>query len=187
MVGRWLSRHIYIGTLRGLLEQAEKEADRKASEFTSAIASHKILIANKEKSYEDTKQLIANNPELKQHYDLDKYAKEISKLKDRYKEAYDAKQRMKSTIPSFEEYLKLLESTPVILGKIRDMKTMDALLRIFFSNFTITPVKDDTFKGSIVTYKLNEPWQGFVDDDDFVSGAGEETLTLDLFLGKEAL
>ena len=124
---------------------------------------------------------------IKQHYDLDKYAKEISKLKSRYKEANDSRQRMKSAIPSFEEYLKLLESTPVILNKIRDMKTMDALLRIFFSNFTIHPVKDGTFKGSKVTYILNEPWEGFTDNGDFVLGAGQGTLTPGLVLGKDAL
>lgn len=67
------------------------------------------------------------------------------------------------------------------------MKTMDALLRIFFSNFTIHPIKDGTFKGSRVTYKLNEPWEGFIDNGDFVLGAGTGTLTLDLVLGKDAL
>lgn len=167
--------------------EAKKEAQRKSVEFGSAIARLKLLAANKEKSYENVKDLIIKNPDLKDHYDLAKYAKEIKKLKASYKEAVDSRDKIKSAIPTFEEYLKLLQSTPVILGKIRDMKTMDALLRIFFSNFTITPVKDGTFKGSIVTYKLNEPWQGFVDDDDFVSGAGTETLTPDLFLGKEAL
>lgn len=67
------------------------------------------------------------------------------------------------------------------------MKTMDAFLRIFFSNFTIHPPKDGTFKGSNVTYKLKEPWEGFLNANDFVRGAGTETLTLDLFHGKEAL
>ncbi len=169
------------------VEEANKEANRKATEYTSIIARHKQLIANKEKSYEDTKTLIANNPELKQHYDLDKYAKEIKKLKKDYQDASDAKQRIKNAIPSFEKYLKLLESTPVILSKIRDMKTMDALLRIFFSNFTIHPVEEGKFKGSSVTYKLNEPWNGFVNANDFVSGAGNETLTRGLILGKDAL
>ena len=56
-----------------------------------------------------------------------------------------------------------------------------------FSNFTITPSKDGFRKGVSVTIKLNEPWEGFVVANDFVRGAGEETLTLDLFLGKEAL
>ena len=64
---------------------------------------------------------------------------------------------------------------------------MDALLRIFFSNFTITPGKDGFRKGSKVVHKLNEPWKGFVENNDFVLGAGTGTLTLGLFLGKEAL
>lgn len=51
------------------------------------------------------------------------------------------------------------------------MKVMDTLLRIFFSNFTITPGKDSFRKGSTVTIKLNEPWEGFVVANDFVRGA----------------
>lgn len=51
------------------------------------------------------------------------------------------------------------------------MKVMDALLRIFFSNFMITPSKDGFRKGSTVTIKLNEPWEGFVVVNDFVRGA----------------
>ncbi|NCU38936.1 hypothetical protein EOL96_07875 [Candidatus Saccharibacteria bacterium] len=78
---------------------------------------------------------------------------------------------IKDSLPTFKEYLKLLESTPVILEKMHDMEAMDKLLRIFFSNFTITPIKDGTFKGSTVTGKLNEPWNGFVESNDFVLGA----------------
>lgn len=73
---------------------------------------------------------------------------------------------------TFEEYLKLFESTPFILGKFRDMKPMDALLRNFFLNFTITPTKTGTFKRSDVSYELKEPWSGFVNSENFVLGAG---------------
>jgi len=52
---------------------------------------------------------------------------------------------------------------------------MDALLRIFFSNFTISPSKDGKFRGSDVSYKLNEPREGFVNANDFVSGAAYQT------------
>lgn len=38
-----------------------------------------------------------------------------------------------------------------------------------------------------MTYKLNEPWKGFVDSGNFVRGAGEGTLTPGLILGKDAL
>jgi site-specific DNA recombinase len=167
--------------------EAEKEAKRKYAEFDSIIAKLKVVVANKEKSYEQTKDLILKNPELKEHYDLAKYTKEINKLKDDYERSIKQRNRIRNSIPTFEEYLKLLEMTPVILSKIRDMKAMDTLLKIFFSNFTITPSEDGKFRGSKVTYKLNEPYAGFVDANDFVLGAGEETLTLDLFLGKEAL
>ncbi len=169
------------------VKEAEKEAKRKSVEFDSAIARLKLTIANKEKSYEQTKALILDDPKLKEHYDLDDYAKKIEKLKAEYKRNVKRRDNIKEAIPSFEEYLKLLQLAPVILGKIRDMKAMDSLLRIFFSNFTIQPVQNGTFKGSKVAYKLNEPWNGFVENNDFVLGAGEETLTLDLILGKDAL
>ncbi len=154
------------------LKQANIELKRKTTELDSSVAKLKTLIANKEKVYEETKELVRKNPDLKQHYDLDKHAKHINKLKTDYRRAIKQKDNLKATIPTFEEYLKLLETTPVILGKIRNMETMNTLLRIFFSNFTIHPEKDGTFRGSTVAYKLNEPWKGFVDTNDFVLGAG---------------
>ncbi len=165
------------GNYGHFVKEAEKEAKRKSAEFDSIIARSKITIANKEKSYERTKDLILKNPELKEHYDLGKYSKEIEQIKKDFAKATKQRDNIKSAIPTFEEYLKLLETTPVILGKIRDMKVMDALLRIFFSNFTITPGKDGFRKGSTVTIKLNEPWEGFVVANDFVRGAGKETLS----------
>ena len=64
---------------------------------------------------------------------------------------------------------------------------MNTLLRNFFSNFTIHPAKKGSFQGATVSYELKEPWKGFVENGDFVCGAGTGTLTRDLFLGKEAL
>lgn len=168
-------------------KEAGKEAKRKSAEFDGAIARLKVVVANKEKAYEQTKDLILKNPELKDHYDLDRHAKEIEKLRTDYRRNVKRREHIKDAILTFEEYLKLLKLTPVILGKIRDMKAMDALLRSFFSNFTIMPAKDGDFKGCTVSYKLNEPWAGFVDNNDFVLGAGDGTLTRGLILGKDAL
>ncbi len=169
------------------VKRAKKTVETRKVEFDSAIGRLRTLVANKERAYEQTKDLIRNDPTLKAHYDLDKYAKEIEKLKNDYRRNVRNRDNVKNSIPTFEEYLKLFESTPVILGKIRDMKAMDSLLRVFFSNFTITATNEDFRKGSQVSYKLNEPWQGFVDTSDFVYGAGTGTLTLDLVLGKDAL
>lgn len=169
------------------VKQAEKEAERQTKEFDSTVARLKVEIANKEKAYGQTKDLVLDKPHLSDHFDLDSQAKEIEKIKNNYKKAMNQRGNIKGSIPTFEEYLKLFETTPVILGKIRDMKQMDALLRIFFSNFTITPGKKSFVKGSTVSCKLKEPWNGFLESNDFVLGAGTGTLTLDLFLGKEAL
>jgi hypothetical protein len=164
------------GNYEHFVTVAEQEAKRKSAEFESVMARSKITIANKEKSYERTKDLILKNPELKEHYDLDKYRIEIEKIKKDYAKASKRRDSIRSAVPSFEEYLKLLETAPVILSKIRDMKVMDTLLRIFFSNFTITPGAEGFRKGSTVAIKLNEPWEGFVVRNDFVLGATEQNL-----------
>jgi len=52
------------------------------------------------------------------------------------------------------------------------MATMDALLRKFFSNFTVTGSGGRFLQGSKVSYELKEPWKGFLDNDEFVYGAG---------------
>ena len=54
---------------------------------------------------------------------------------------------------------------------------MDALIKIFFSNFTITPSNNSFRKGSKVVYELKEPYKGFIKNGDFVLGAGAGTLT----------
>lgn len=167
--------------------QAKLNVKRKSRELESTLAGMKTTIANKKRSYEQTKELILASPELKEHYDLNKYSKEIVQLEADYAKVTSAKNHAMDHIPSFEEYLKIMTTTPVILGKIHDMKDMDALLRTFFLKFTITPGEKGFRKGSEVSYILNEPWEGFVKSNEFVSGAGTGTLTLDLVLGKDAL
>ena len=164
------------------LKQHQKKMD-------SEISSLKVLIGNKETSYEKIKKLIENDEtgKLQKHYDLDTTLSELEKMKERYARILKLRKEAPDAIPKFEEYLKLFESTPVILGKIRDMKQMDSFLRIFFSNFIITATGKDFRKGSKVSLKLKEPWQGFLYNNDFVRGAGKETLTPGLILGKDAL
>lgn len=169
------------------VKQARVRLRKKAVQFDNAVASLRTRIANKQRFYEQSRELIAKTPELKEHYDLDKLLKEVEVMKDDYKKAILARDSINESVPSFEEYLKLLQSTPEILGKIRDMKVMDGLLRIFFSNFTITATGKDFRQGSDVVFELKEPWKGFLESGDFVNGAGQGTLTPGLVLGKDAL
>lgn len=169
------------------VKTAKKEVKRQAKLLDSSISRLKVLVSNKKESYQKTKELVLSDPDLQKHYNLDDYLKEIDALKSEYETAKASRANLGKSVATLEEYLKLFETIPVILGKIRDMETMDTLIRIFFSNFIIHPATKGTFKGATVSYELKEPWKGFVDNGDFVRGAGTGTLTRDLFLGKEAL
>jgi site-specific DNA recombinase len=152
------------------VKKAKEEARKQSVRLDSTISGLKTLIANKQNSYDKTKEIIISDPKFKEHYDLDKYVKEIANLRSKYEKDIRSRAEIKSSFATFEEYLKLFESTAVILGKIRDMETMDALIRIFFSNFTVQPITKGSYKGATVSYELKEPWKGFVDNGDFVCG-----------------
>lgn len=92
-------------------------------------------------------------------------------MKSEFERRVSVRKQTKDSLPTFEKYLKLLETNLVILNKIRDMKTMDSLLRIFFLNFTIMPGEESFKQGSQVTYKFYEPWDGFIKLNKFVCGA----------------
>lgn len=166
---------------------AKKALKAKNTELDASINSLKGQLSQKEQRYEQTKTLLLGNAELAEHYDLNALKAEEDSLRARLNKLTDRRSHTKESIATYDQYLKLLESTPVILGKIHDMDVMDALLRIFFLNFTIQPTADGTFKGSQVLYKLKEPWDGFLKDEKFVLGAGDGTLTRGLILGKDAL
>lgn len=171
---------VYVANARKAIKQKNTELESEIGSLTSRIGESK-------RKYEQTKSLLLANKELAEHYNLDTSKKEISSLSNELATLTNRHSRSKEAIATYEQYLKLLSSTPVILGKIQDMEVMDALLKIFFSNFTITPGSEGFKRGSTVTYKLKEPYAGFVLDKKFSLGAGTGTLTLDLFHGKEAL
>lgn len=169
------------------MQNAREALKKENIKLDSEIASYKTKIGVKEAAHEQSKALIQKDSSLVEVFDVKAELREINSMKAEYERMVNVRRHSKEALPTYEKYLKLFETTPVILNKIRDMKTMDALLRIFFSNFTITAEKDSFARGSKVTYKLNEPWNGFVKSQNFVSGAGEGTLTPGLILGKDAL
>lgn len=149
---------------------ARKELLRKNYSLDANIA--KLSVTQQEEAFENARNLLAKQPDLSKHYDLDSYANKLENLRAELADEIYRRKQTKEAIMTFKEYLKLFDSTSVILGKIRDMNQMDDLLRIFFSNFTIIPGEKSFQKGSEVTYILKEPWNGFLENGDFVLGAG---------------
>jgi len=155
----------YVKNAKLAIELRSKTMKREIGRVNAQIIHSKA-------SYEDSKQVILESPKLAEHYNLDKQLKAIKRLEKDYEDLLLKRREYKSSITTYEKYLKLLQSAPVILNKMHDMEAMDALLRIFFSNFTITAKGKSFRQGSETTFNLKEPWLGFLKDGKFVSGAG---------------
>ena len=93
---------------------------------------------------------------------------------------------LKDTLPTYDKYLKLLQSAPVILGKMDNMKAMDIIFKTFFSNLTITDHGKDSEQRYEIVYKLKEPWDGFLKSNNVIRGRGERTRTFDLTVPNRA-
>ena len=69
---------------------------------------------------------------------------------------------------------------------MHDIVQLDDVVRIFFSNFYVKVYGRGKGQRYDIDYKLKEPWQGFLSDDNFVHGRGERTQTFDLSVPNRA-
>lgn len=154
------------------VEDARAYTSSERKSLTSAIMSLTKLIGNKQNEYNESKLLIRNNPELKEHYNLKETKKELTDLQERLGELNNKRDSLKQSILTYKEYLELFESISVDLRKTSDMTVIDQTLRKFFSNFIIKAPLEDKKQGSEITHKLKEPWNGFIKTGDVHCGRG---------------
>lgn len=153
-------------------------AERKA--VTSDIMSITKLVGNKKTEYEQAKDLVRQNPDLKEHYDLKETQKELKDLEKRLGELIAERDSLKHSVLTYKQYLELFQNLSVTLRKTHDMAVIDQVLRKFFSNFTVKTTGKGKQQRCEITHKLNEPWDGFVKSGDFDCGR-EKRLLLELF------
>jgi DNA invertase Pin-like site-specific DNA recombinase len=178
-----LERHAHEVVMKKVAAAVKKRNQELSSEIVRQRSKASRLQAN----YEETRQYLIRNSEVSEHFNLDALKQAADDAEAELVELKTRLEAEKEVILSFEEYLKLFRSIPVIFSNVRYMKVMDELLRFFFLNFTIHPYNGTFRKGSTASCNLKEPWVGFLKADNFVLGAGTGTLTLDLVLGKDAL
>lgn len=150
------------------INRAKDVQKQSLKEKESRVASLSKTIAVKEKEYQQTKDLIRNNPVLQEHFNLKEQKTEIDKLKDEQRRLLDERQAVKDALPTYKKYLELFENTSVFLIDEEDGEQKDSVVRLFFSNFVIND-------RSVSVAKLNEPWDGFVKSNNFVRGRGDRT------------
>jgi|JI10StandDraft_1071094.scaffolds.fasta_scaffold125674_2 DNA invertase Pin-like site-specific DNA recombinase len=153
-----------------------KETNRKkARNIASKIASLVKTIELKEQNYEKTKKIITDNPALARHYDLDRMAEELERLNTLLNRNVALRKALNASIPTYEKYLELLGTASVTIPKIHDIELMNNLIKYFFSNFIVKAEGKGKQQRYEISYKLKEPWDGFLKSNDFVSGRGDRT------------
>lgn len=172
---KFFSTHLFVTkeNYETYLKGAKDEIKANNVLVESQLSSLKVRLKSVKDEYDQTKELLLHSsPTLAAHYDLDKIKEKEDTLRSTIEELTAQGASSKDTLLSYDEYLKLFSTIPDILSKTQDMAVMDALLRKFFSNFTVTGHNGKFLQGSSVSYELKEPWKGFLNDDEFVSGAG---------------
>ena len=155
-----------------IMRYVKKALKEKNKELSSELVSQRSKISKLQSEYEDTKAFLLHNQEASKHYNLDTLDKSVKDAEVVYAKLKVQLEAQKDVILKYEEYLKLFRAIPVILSNIRYMSVMDELLRFFYLNFTIHPNNGSFRKGSEVTFKLKEPWEGLLKYDKIVNGAG---------------
>jgi DNA invertase Pin-like site-specific DNA recombinase len=178
----FLQTHLFTtkSNYKRYLEDAEIFLQERKSELTSSNKSLTSLLSKKRREYDDAKTIAANsdNP-LSVHYTpkhLDKLKKEVD---DYDKQVITIRKKLndqKSALITYEEYLKLYENAADLLRSTYGMGMADELIRIFFSNLTVISEpygkKMKQKQWSIVDHCLNEPFDDFVKNGDFLTWSG---------------
>ncbi len=155
--------------------EAKKKLSQTLKEMETRITSLSKTISLKEKEYQQTKDLIRNSPILQEHYDLKALTAEIKTLKTEQTRLVGDRKEAKEALPTYKKYLELMNGVSDILMEEEDGELKDSVVRVFFSNFTVTADSFEIKRGYNITHKLNEPFAGFVKSDNFVRGRGERT------------
>lgn len=138
--------------------------------------------------YQDTKALIVDKPEL-----LDVYKQDLELMKSSIDQAERELSYLKSDIVQsesrvleFSKFIELFVMLPVSIKKTTRMAVLDDTIKFFFSNFIVKDNGKVSKQRYEITYKLKEPWDGFLKHEKVLDGRGERTRTFDLTVPNRA-
>lgn len=174
-------------TTRDNYEQYKKDVEEKlrfdTEENARIIAQATVLIGKKKKAFENAKAAAADkdNP-IHVYYtpvELKKMENEVKDIDRELKKARDKKGRQDESMMTYEDFLELFDNTVEILRSTTHMSTADEIIRIFFSNFTVSAIpkgKNGKQKQwSVTNHCLAKPYDQFVKNGQFSNGRGERT------------
>lgn len=159
---------------------AERSLEEKTAKLDSARRSLAVFVSKKRKEYDDALAMAANKDSEYASYYTPEHLKSIKKELADYEDQLGkvkAEIESKSTaIKTFDEYLELYENIANLLRSTHGLSQSDEIVRIFFSNFTVkgTPYgkKMKQKQWSVIDHCLAEPFNTFVENDEFSNGRG---------------
>ncbi len=181
-VADFLQSHLFTtkSNYKRYLEDAQTFLATRKAELTSANKSLTILLSKKRREYDDAKTIAAdNNNPLSVHYTpkhLDKLKNEVDDYDKQVLEIRKELEDQNTALVSYDEFLKLYENAAELLRTTYGMTMADELIRIFFSNLTVISKpygkKLKQKQWSVTDHCLNEPFDDFVKNGDFLVWSG---------------
>lgn len=168
------------------LATAKSKINEDARVMRSELMSLTKYVGEKRKEFEQAKLLLLANPAMEKYYDLEELNTQKENLEKRYEELSKQMEDNKGAVLTYQQYLELFSSISVKLRQTHDLSTIDQVLRKFFSNFTVKQHGKGKQQRCDIDYKLKEPWQGFLENNELFLGRGERTQTFDLSVPNRA-
>jgi DNA invertase Pin-like site-specific DNA recombinase len=182
--------HEYLFVTRdnydGYVAVGKRRIAERRKDVDIAMIKDTQKLRKAQEQYDADRDLVRQNPALSAHYLLDTTLATIKDLEAAVARHTQDKAAINGTMLTFKEYLKLFESIGVILEDNNNMAQLDAIIKFFFSNFTVKQFGKGKEQRWEIDYKLKEPWQGFLDNGKFVHGRGERTRTFGLTVPNRA-
>ncbi len=154
----------YVVEMNKIIGEREREIDKELRSFSQSKLQ-------KEKKFEQIKNLILNeeDKETAGYFkgDLKACENEIDDLGNKIDELKAIKNKNKTAIMTFSEYIELFDNLPKLMKKIKRMDDLDYILRKICLNFTI---KD----GKVSNFTINSPFREFMKQDVILTSRGAE-------------
>ena len=137
-------------------------------------------IANQKQRYENVRDVVSQRDvKYMKHYTpehLDKLASEIKSMESGLNDVRNNIAEIGNSFMAYEEFLKLYKNAGELLRLTSGMSLADEIIRIFFSNFTVTGapygLKMKQKQWSITNHCLREPFDKLAENDEFLVWSG---------------
>ncbi len=168
---------VYERYKQDMVEYLAAESD----ELKSKKKSIEVTLARDKQNYENARSMVAQpgSEELAKHYSphyLDRLLQNVERAEQGLTDINWQISTLSSGLMTYKEFLELYKNTGELLRLTFGISLADEIIRIFFSNFTVTGVPyGKTMKQkqwSITDHCLREPFDEFVKNGEYLSWSG---------------